>query len=67
MQNLLRPTYFRLGHRTGFHDDHLEVLLRSQIVDWSCSLEMEECCDRVKRDFNKWMKVDNVDDMTKNP
>ena len=42
-------------------DEHTEVLLRLEIAKWACDMELEECIDKAKEEFNSWMKAGAAD------
>ncbi len=71
MRQIVHPTYKRVRSFKGLNDDDtrdgLDIHLKTTIVEWSCDLMLQECCDRAKKDFKGWMKSDNPDDLTKNP
>ena len=75
MRTLVRPLYKQIGFddrvspKTDFdrNDDkiagnHLDVHMRETVVDWACTLRLPECCNRVKREFDRWSGQEDPDE-----
>jgi len=61
MLKLLTPIYRRVGYRPKADDEHLDILLRTKVVEWACSMGHEECLMQVRENFDEWMGDINPD------
>ena len=58
MRRMTRPTFKRLGLRIGPEtdsDDYSSTYMRSNIVSLACSVDLEECTNVVKAQFQDSM------------
>lgn len=53
---MTRPVYRQHGLRSMIHNAHEDSLLRSEIIDWACSIEVEECCNNVRELFDVYVR-----------
>ena len=51
-----------MGHHAKTDDEHTDVLLRLTIAEWSCTMEMKECCDEAKEEFESWAEAEGEGD-----
>ncbi|TRY69463.1 hypothetical protein TCAL_04682 [Tigriopus californicus] len=56
MKHTARPVYRQHGLRSMIHNAHEDSLLRSEIIDWACSIEVEECCNNVRELFDVYVR-----------
>lgn len=64
---MIRPLFRNLGYDESNKDQHLDIFLRSSAVAWACQLKIEECTEKVRDDYRKWMDQLNPDIEEANP
>lgn len=67
MKTLIHPLYNRLGFEAKPSDSHLEVSLRANAISWACSLGIQECKEKAKVEYKRWMDEINPDAPGANP
>nr|XP_018915027.1 PREDICTED: aminopeptidase N-like [Bemisia tabaci] len=64
LKALILPNYLQLTKFTDSELPQTDVLLRSKLTAWACSLEITDCVNKSLDEFNHWVLIPDAENST---